>query len=707
MPNTFKLNGNKLVPLNRFNLEPAKPSVIFSNENKKPGNFVIAEHPVVQSIDLKPTVVTMELFRPRFPLIEDKASVNPKSFFKDFEDAKIYHVFPGIEISPNNNLLFYYEEILDANGKTKGYLGKVTLKYILNNQKIIPTQKHIPLELAEAILNLKIKDGILKISGIINASTQEITFELKDEAVKITFQNLITNIKENQCSVDLFFNFKAYSKPTKIFNIAVLNKDFYKLDKRFIAPKEISKAKLITPLAVTDTKKTTVLRANKKRILHSLDVKDSVNTELVKSTFILKTSFPLNYPLDKKESEGLYKNFNKTITDNPFNLNEKFSEFEQVFFPGFQFDKYTVYKSKVQPNVFLIVPKKYYLARDAETMSSCINLIFHAFEEGTGVSQDISKVNIQYAVSPNISALELNKLKIDLFQFGLLDDQITDYFSKVQFLFPNDIGADFEITGNHLIAPSEVSVDGKSFLFNFTTEKLSEASLLINSFNNSISQFANITIRHKEIRDTANMELNIEKTIGDFLQVDYDDTTGKLLVTNLSYSPCKISNVLLISAQDTPFFNPSYFATLPPLNSQQTSQLELRNLTSSVVHLNPKNICFEYESIEDISKEFTQAVATSTDFNRSIVLEFIKLDTKKFAKIQVDLVVRETDSAFSFEKDKTDFKTPLLFNFITKNQALLTPFVDYKVLYFDQNNNLSKTKNFSFNYTTGARIYIE
>lgn len=711
MPNTFKINGDKLVPLKRFNLEPAKPSVIFAQENKKIEHFVVKEHPVVQSIDLNPIIVATELFKPRFPIIDNKTNVNPQSVFKDFEDNKITHVFPSIEIIPNNNLLFYYEEALDSDGKVKGYFGKVTIKYNLINQKGNPDQKNIPIELAEAVLNLKIKDGIIKINGIINAKTSEISFELKDEAVKIAFLNLITNIRENQCNVDFYFNFKGYSKPTKIFNIAFLNRKFQNLDlisknPLAVAP-DVTKVKLITPLVVKDLSKTSFLRANKKQILQSLNVKDSVNTDLIKSTFILKTNFALNYPLDKKESEGLYKTHNKTITENPFNLNEKFSEFEQVFFPGFQFDKYTVYKSKVQPNIFLIVPKKYYLARDAETMSRCIELVFHAYEEGTGLSEDISKISIQYAVSPNVSELELNKLKIDLFQFGLLDHQITDYFNKVQFLFPNDIGAKFEITGNHLISPSEVSVDGKSFLFNFTTEKLAEASLLINSFNNSISQFANITISHKEIRDTANMELNIEKTIGDFLDVNFDDANGKLSLTNLSYSPCKISNVLLVSANDTPFFNPSYFENQPELNSQQTSEIEIKNLTNSSVHLNPKAICFEYESIEDITKEFNQAVSTSTDYNRSIVLEFVKIDAKNIARINVDLVVRDTDSSFSFEKETSNFKTPLLFNFITKNQALLNPFIDYRVMYYDKNNNLIKSNNFQFNYSNSSRIFIE
>ena len=590
----------------------------------------------------------------------------------------------------------------------KGYIGKVTLKYNLISRVKDTSQKNIPIELAEAILNLKIKDGRIQINGIVDTINNEITFELKDEAVKIAFSNLITNITANKCDIDLYFNFKGYSKSRKAFNIAVVNKDFSKVGRLANLSSQITtKQKLITPMVVSDTSKISVHKANNTQILKSIKADPNVNTELVKSTFILKTNFKLNYPLDKKESEGLYKNFSKNITENPFNMNEKFSEFEQIFFPGFQFDKYMVYKSKIQPNLFLIIPKKYYLARDAETTSRCINVVFHAFEEGTGLSEDISKISIQYAISPNISELELNKLKIDLFQHSLLDENITDYFNKVQFLFPNDIGAEFEITGNQLITPSEVSVDGKSFLFNFTTEKLSEASLLINSFNNSISQFANITIHHREIRDTANLELNIEKTVGDFLDVEFDSSAGKLLLTNLSYSPCKISNVLLISDNDTPYFNPTYFENQPFINSLQTSEIRIGNLTNSSSHLNPKKACFEYESIEDISKEFNQAVSTSTDYNRSVVLEFSKIKDSKIKKLNVDIVVRDTDSTFSFEKLSSDFKTPVLFNFITKNQALLNPFIDYRVMYYDKNNNLITTKNFAFNYSNSSRIYIE
>lgn len=709
MPNTFKITGNKLVPLRRFNLEPAKPSVVFAQtQSKKNESFSIKEHPIVQSIDLKPYIFIKEIVKPSFPIIDHNTNVSPLSSFKDFEDGKITHIFSSIEVIPNGNSLFYYEEVLGADAKVSGYIGKVTLKYRLTNRPKDSSQRHIPIDLAEAILNLKIKNGTIQINGIVDTKTNEITFELKDEAVKIAFSNLITNIAANRCNIDLYFNFKGYSKPRKAFNIAIINKNFSKFDRLTNIPSQkITKQKLINPMVVRDSSKISVLKANNNQILKSLAVDSNVNTELVKSTFILKKNFTINYPLDKKESEGLYKNFSKNITENPFNLNEKFSEFEQVFFPGFQFDKYTVYKSMIQPNLFLIIPKKYYLARDSETTSSCINLVYHAFEDGTGLSEDISKISIQYAISPNISELELNKLKIDLFQFGLLDEMISDYINKVQFLFPNDIGAEFEITGNHLITPAEVSVDGRSFLFNFTTEKLSEASLLINSFNNSISQYANITIRHREIRDSANMELNIEKTVGDFLNIELDGDTGKILLTNLSYSPCKISNILLISENDTPYFNQTYFENQPNLESLHTSEIEIINLENSAAHLSPKRVCFEYESIEDISKEFNQAVSTSTDYNRSIVLEFVNITDTKIKRINVDLVVRDTDSSFSFEKESSDFRTPLLFNFITKNQALLNPFIDYAVRYYDKNNNLITTKNFAFNYSESSRIYIE
>lgn len=709
MPNTFKINGTKLVPLERFNLEPAKPSVVFAQtQSKKIENFTIKEHPIVQSIDLKPEIFVTEILKPHFPIIEQNTNVTPLSVFNDFEDSKITHIFPTIEVVPNGNSLFYYEEVLDSDAKVSGYLGKVTLKYRTINRPKDAAQRYINIDLAEAILNLKINTGKIQINGIVDSKSNEITFELKDEAVKIAFSNLITNIKANKCDIDLYFNFKGYSRSRKNFNIAIINKDLSKITAlKNISSQEITKRKLITPMVVRNTSKTSLRKANNTQILKSLAVDANVNTELIKSTFILKANFTINYPLEKKESEGLYKHFTKHITENPFNLNEKFSEFEQIFYPGFKFDTYTVYKSKVQPNLFLIIPKKYYLARDSETTSSCINLIFHAYEDGTGLSEDISKISIQYAISPNISELELNKLKIDLFQFGLLDEKITDYFNKVQFLFPNDIGAEFEVTGNHLIAPSEVSIDGKSFLFNFTTEKLAEASILINSFNNSISQFANITIRHREIRDTANMELNIEKTVGDFLDVQFDKSTGKLLLTNFSYSPCKISNILLISENDSPYFNQTYFENSPNVDSLQTSEIELIKLTNSTPHLNPKGVCLEYESIEDISKEFNQAISTSTDYNRSIVVEFIKITDAKIKRINVDLVVRDTDSSFSFEKESSDFKTPLLFNFITKNQALLNPYIDYKVRYYDKNNNLLTTKSFAFNYSDSSRIYIE
>ena len=62
--NTFKLDGTKLVPINRFNLEPAKPSTAFTTVNlKKEAEFKVIEHPIIHSIDIKPIITA-------FPFVE-------------------------------------------------------------------------------------------------------------------------------------------------------------------------------------------------------------------------------------------------------------------------------------------------------------------------------------------------------------------------------------------------------------------------------------------------------------------------------------------------------------------------------------------------------------------------------------------------------------------------------------------------------------
>ena len=192
---------------------------------------------------------------------------------------------------------------------------------------------------------------------------------------------------------------------------------------------------------------------------------------------MLKINKTVNYPRLPNADPRLYQNNDGAFANNPFNLNEDFSEFKQIFVSGYNFSKLSIYKSMVQPNTFLLISKVYNLSKDLNTMKPCVTTIFHAYEEGTGTAEEISKISFQFAIGPNLSDFDLAKLKIALLQNNFLDGDTTDYFDKIQFLFPNDISAEYEVSGNYFLQQSDITTDGKHFLFNLSTENLSEAQI--------------------------------------------------------------------------------------------------------------------------------------------------------------------------------------------------------------------------------------
>ncbi|TPD71313.1 hypothetical protein [Flavobacterium microcysteis] len=709
--NTFKLEGTKLVPTNRFNLEPAKPSNSFATVVKPKETFTVIEHPIIHSIAIDRPFLDIFQLNKYFPLIDGDTAIDENASFKAYSDNTITLFFPEIEIAPNNDTLFYYENVLDKSGKNSGLLGRVTLKYTIKNKQLKADEKNIVLSLKEAILNLKVKDDSVKINGIVMPEKNEIQFDLKDEAVKIAFLNLITKIENLKSNIDLFFEFKGYSKFRKNFLVArnigsLKNLKFFGNETRTESIRPTKASILSNPLIIkSDSPKSMVSRRSILEIQKENHLDTNVQTELVKSTFLLRVNKSLNYPLSSDPATSLYKTIGGGFINNPFNLNEDFSQFKQIFIPGIHFSKLSVYKSTLQPNTFLLISKTYGLSRDLDTMKPCISTIFHAYEDGTSTQEEISKISFQFALGPNLSEFDLAKLKIELLQNNYIDGDKTDYFEKVQFLFPNDIGSDYEISGNYFLQESDISTDGKHFLFNLSTENLSEASILINALNNTISQFANINFRHKEIKDTSIIELNLEKTIGEMIESVIDNTSKTIKISNKSISKCRLNSILFVNNENASYFNSTYFNKFPDLISSESKVLDSvalnPNNKSSVV----KNIFFDFESIEDISSEFSQIVSQSTSYSRYIQIE-IKKQKQTTAKITLELVVEETGNRFTIEKLKAEFSTPILFNFIVKNSITSNTLLSYKVNYFDKNDNLVKTQNHVFDYSTSSKITI-
>lgn len=709
--NTFKLEGTKLVPTNRFNLEPAKPSNSFATVVKPNVPFTVIEHPIIHSITIDRPF--LDIFTPNkyFPLIDGSTAIDENASFKDYSDSNITMFFPEIEIAPNNNTLFYYENVLDKSGKNSGLMGKVTLKYTIKNKQLKDNEKNIVLNLKEAILNLKVKDDSIKINGIVLPEKNEIQFDLKDEAVKIAFLNLITQISTLKSNIDLFFEFKGYSKFRKNFLVArnissLKNLKFFGNETRTENIRPTKASMLSNPLIIkSDSPKSVVSRRSILEIQKENHLNTDVQAELVKSTFLLRVNKPLNYPLSTDPATSLYKTIGGGFIHNPFNLNEDFSQFKQIFIPGIHFSKLSVYKSTLQPNTFLLISKTYGLSRDLDTMKPCISTIFHAYEEGTGSQEEISKISFQFALGPNLSEFDLAKLKIELLQNNYIDGDKADYFEKVQFLFPNDIESDYEISGNYFLQQSNISTDGKHFLFNLSTENLSEASILINALNNTISQFANINFRHKEIKDTSIIELNLEKTIGEMIEFVIDNTSKTIKISNKSISKCRLNSILFVNNENAAYFNSTYFNKFPDLISSESKILDSLALNPNNKVTTVKNIFFDFESIEDISSEFSQIVSQSTSYSRYIQIE-IKKQKQATSKITIELVVEETGSKFTIEKLKPEFPTPVLFNFIIKNSISSTTLLSYKVNYFDKNDNLVKSQSHIFDYATSSKITI-
>ncbi len=709
--NTFKLEGTKLVPINRFNLEPAKPSTAFSAiAINKVNDFKVIEHPIIHSIDIKPILI-FPIAESYFPLIEGDKAISENDYFKDYFKNEITLFFPQIDIVPNNGTVFYYENVPDKSGNKGGLRGKVTLRYTIKEKPLQANQKSIALNLKEAILNLKVNLDFIKINGVVNTATQEIQFDLIDEAVKIAFLNLVSNLNDLKCNLDLFFDFKGYSKIKRNFLFA---RDISILKNQIITKSDLSSPRATLAPKSTIISSPLMVRADlqtkvaPKTIISGIQldnsIKSNVQEEYVKSTFLLKINKTLSYPIGADPTISLYKTIGGGFVNIPFNLNEDFSQFKQIFVTGFNFSKLSIYKSMVQPNTFLLIAKVYSLSKDLNTMKPCISTIFHAFEEGAGTEEEISKISFQFAIGPNLSDFDLAKLKIALFQNNFLDGDTTDYFDKIQFLFPNDISAEYEVSGNYFLQQSDISTDGKHFLFNLSTENLSEASIMINALNNTITQYANINFKHKEIKDSSIIELNIEQTIGEILEALIDNSAKKIEISNQSISNCKLNSVLLVYNQNTTYLNSSFFKTYPELISNATKFLEF-SILNPTVSGELKNVFFDFENIENISSEFSQIVSQSTAYNRYIQVQ-IKTQNIATSKITIELTVQETGSKFTIERLKSEFSTPILFNFIVKNTSVNNTLISYKVNYFDKNDNLTGSTNEVFDFSKSSKIII-
>jgi len=698
MPNQqiFKVIKGAIVPLGRFNLGETKRSSNFEHSNTKSAKplinkpFSIVAHPLLTSIVNKPPVIINNLIVERFPVIDNPSEINPDSILNDINDNNVKLQFPDIEITPlNKKQVFYYENVFDEKGEISGHLGKVTVNYTIKPKPTTNNLLNISIKIKEAIIHLKINNDTIKINGNIDEANNQITFLLKNEAVKIAFSNLISNFDETKCHIDLFFDFVGYSKITK--------------PPIFSKPNRINLISMLGSSSSFNAPAVNSINIGKK----SKSGKTHKNnpTQFYKSTFIVKHSNTINHPLSNDASTSLYQTIDGGFIHNPFNFNEDFSLYEQIFVPGISLDAISIYKSKVTPNEFLLISKRYKITRTADAENApCINTVFHAAEGDSGLSNDISKISFQFAIGPDLSDYDLQKIKIDLFTNNLLDGDTTNYLDKIQFVYPNDLqNVSYEINGNNYLQNADIAIDGKYFLINFTTENLNDASILINSFNNQLSQYANINFKHKEIRDSSIIELNIQKTIGKIISSTIDNNTKKIILKNHSLSICKISAVLTIDSNKNTHFNSTFFNNYQLLSNEQ-KEINLNNISTNLATKTIANAFFELESIEDLAKEFSKIVATSNNFNKYIQIQ-IQAQKNRTSKIQLQLKILATSATFNIEKLKHDFNTPLLINFLLPGNSTITT-INYKAIYFDKDNNIVTIHESNFDFSTSSILAI-
>ena len=623
------------------------------------------------------------VLEPEYPVIKEEGNLTSNTKLTCVDGSS--RMIPDVELMPHNGRLFYYEDVNDSDGKHAGYVGYVSIKYGFFCPS--PTVKMLATEVDSAKLNLKTNNDSFVIEGTIDHRRHSIRFNLKDEAVKIAFCNLGSQIDAMKCDVDIYYKFSGYSV-------------------------QKTNLKVYRPIArrtETALRRAARLRINVPTVVRAVEMeKRKLKSETplyVKSSFIVKTRKSLNYPLD--HFQQLYQCFSGTISGNPFQLNDDFSEYQRVtcLSPKYR-DLVEVYKSLFAKNSFLLFPKRYYIARNAQR--ACIYSTCFLNEEGiTEKQQELSKVNFSFDVAPALSEYDLAQLRMELYENGLLDKDMSGevrknmIFDEITFNFPNDIGAESSINGNEFFSDASIVKDGQYFNIICETEKLSSASMFITNINSARPWYFNINSKYKDIENSATVELDILKTIGEFL--DWEVSDDGIVITNNSYSPCSISSMMLFTSDGECLENSDIFKEDNYLESFQTRAIDLHELTDNPAFLNPEIAFFKYESIENIADEFRQAIDELSSYYRNIVLDFSGLDDD-VESLEVDIKHVSTGCVYNFLKERKEFEMPLNLSIIMKNEVETVTQLEITRKFRDRNGNSVREDCLNWDYSKSALI---
>ena len=634
---------------------------------------------------------------PDYPVIEDESKLSSDSVLTCVDGSEC--MVPDIKVSPYNDILFYYEEMVNKEGKPDGYVGRVSLKFDLI--EFASNVRFLPIEIDTVCLNLKTSKEIIKIEGKIDLESHSLVFDLMGEAVKIAFLNLASQIEANQCDVDFFCKFVGYSLQKgvkKVFKRMRPTREETKTIKKTIQRKSFLSPEVVVPVA----RKTKLLRSMEE--INQIE-KESEEVLHVKSSFIVRINKTLSFPLESNQS--LYRSFNGVIQGNPFKLNDDFSEYRQIFCPGINREFVSVYKSLFSKNNFLLFPNKYYIARNSD--QPCINSTYFLSEEGIIENeQEISVVSFSFNIAPALSEFELAKMKMILRENGLLDKDLSieesksKYLEEIRFNFPNDIGADSMSGGDEFLATANLTQDGQYFNIICETDDLGKASLFITDINGAIPRFFNILSKYKEIFNSAVVELDMNKTTGEFL--NWEISNDELLIINTSYSPCHISNVMLLNKEGEVFYNTEYFLHEGDLGSGEYKNIKISDLTNRSEFLKPVKVFIEYESIEDISKEFRQEIDQITSYYLNVVLDFSNIADGDIYSMRIEVTHSSSGISYPFFIEKKDFEKPIPLTIITKNEVESLSMLQISRMYYDKSGNFIKKDSLKWDYSKGSTI---
>lgn len=203
--NRFELINDRAVPVKSFNVgsrEKAKRKVLKTRKKESKSIQVRAK----ASFSPARMKISKDL---SLPIIKSEKEISSGSFFKDSGNQDKYWYIPAIEISkPKNKALFKCwiekEDVPNQDGELKDiYHGRILFSYNFkepdvddkltdDNKKL----KQIVLNLEEAVLQFKHYDDAENgyseetIEGKVDKEKNEISFELKDNYLKIVYSHL-------------------------------------------------------------------------------------------------------------------------------------------------------------------------------------------------------------------------------------------------------------------------------------------------------------------------------------------------------------------------------------------------------------------------------------------------------------------------------------------------------------------------------------